>query len=108
MPTESFRRSHGTADMPIERPLDRPNIVDPCLHLDDDKRGRCLMEREDVDPAEVSAIRDADLTLDLPSGSDETTLDVRGADGVGRIGRARRCNLHRSASDDVDLDVKRF
>ena len=84
-PADALSGARRFAKVPVHRPLDRPDVVEPRLDLDDQQRSTRFVEREEVDPADIPTALDPNLPCHLPAGRLKAPLDVGGAQGVDGI-----------------------
>ena len=102
-PAEAVRCTHRLAKVPIHRSLDRSDVVEPGLDLDHQQRTRGFVERQEVDPADISAAFDPDFARNLPAGCFEAPLDVTRAQGVDRV-VPTMIEHDGTLGDEVDVD----
>jgi len=95
------------AYVPVKLTLDRPEVIQPGLHLDDDEDPTARIEREQVDPAPRPPADDRHLSMGEPAGPMEATVDVAGAARMDEIALAQRVDQDGRLADQPQLQAER-
>lgn len=103
VPADPLRSADRLANVPVHRALDRADIVDPGLDLDDDERACRLVEGKQIDPADIATALDPHLACDRPAGSLEPPLDIRGTQGM--RGVTAPSAIDRDQPSDAQLEI---
>lgn len=102
LPTDAI----DIALVPTQLALDRPEVVEPRLDLDDDEGPGPPVEGEEVDPSMRSTMDDLELALGDPARSAELAIEIAGAACVDDLALSTG-DHHRRMSDKIELEAER-
>ncbi len=106
-PAERSRRLPGHALIPSDLTLERAEVIEPGLDLDDQQGARPMIEREKVDPTVRSTVDDLDLPRGGPAMPTKPSVDIGGAASMDGILDTRATGEHRRPDRQLYIQSQR-